>query len=575
MPHLFLIAKHLLSAMSVILILVFFLSKTEVFKNMMVRGKTTLREKVFLIGFFGFIGVLGTYSGIPVENTIANTRAVGVIVGGLVAGPMVGLGSGLVAGLHRFTLGGYTVVASSMSTVIEGLIAGMLYNKLKYQKTMWPNAMFISLILEILHMGGLVLFSRPFVQALRSVEAIGPPMILINTFGAAALMAILESVYHDHKRIEGSAAQLALQIANKTLPHLRKGLYRESAENTAKIIFDMVDGLGAVAITTPINILAFVGTGSDHHSPETDIFTRSTRDVIDTGEYAVVQVKERIGCPIPTCPLSSKVTVPLKENNKVVGSLVLYKLSENSITPFEIELSLGLAQLFSNQIEISRVEHQSQLLAQAEIRALQAQINPHFLFNALNTIVYYCRTDPVMARDLLIHLGEFYRENLVEMDKMIHLDAEIKHIDSYVKIEMARFRNKLQVKYDISPACKCRIPPLVLQPIVENAIKHGILPKKEGGTITVTGQVLEGKAVITVDDDGVGMENSSIDRHLDIANPDSNHIGLINVKSRLKSIFQDDCEMKIESWPGRGTRVRIALPLSKEGDYYDKGSIGR
>jgi two-component system sensor histidine kinase LytS len=558
--------------LSVVLIFVFFLSKTKVFRNIMLKRETSLAEKIVLSLFFGLIGILGTYNGLPVENTIANTRAVGVIVAGLVAGPTVGLGAGLVAGIYRSTLGGYTVFASSFSTIIEGVLAGIFYDKVRYKKVRWPYTFGIALVLEILHMAILVVMSEPLAQALRSVEMIGPPMIVINSFGVATFIVILESVYHEQEKIEATAAQLALKIANKTLPILRKGLFRQSAEEVVKIIFDMVEGLGAVAITTRNDILAFIGTGDDHHSYESSIITKSTTDVLEAGEYCIVQTKADIGCPVDNCPLASKVVVPLKEYNEVVGSLVLYKLNENSITLFEIELALGLAQLISTQIEISRGQRHSELLAEAEIRALQAQINPHFLFNAINTIVYYCRKDPGMAKDLLIHLGEFYRDNLAKLDQFVELATEIKHIDSYLKIEMARFRGRLKVIYQI-PQCKCMVPPLILQPIVENAIKHGILPKKEGGLVTISGTLTDDKIILVIEDNGVGMKNELVKKIIEY-NPARKNIGLSNVHNRLKNIYGNDYGLQIESWPGRGTRVTIPIPLVKEDSKSAKGTIG-
>ncbi|MFZ5754717.1 MAG: sensor histidine kinase, partial [Bacillota bacterium] len=193
----------------------------------------------------------------------------------------------------------------------------------------------------------------------------------------------------------------------------------------------------------------------------------------------------------------------------------------------------------------------------------------------LNTIVYYCRKDPEMARDLLIHLGEFYRENLVNPDQLVDLDTELKHVDSYIKIEMARFRGKLQVIYQISPECKCMVPPLILQPIVENAIKHGILPKKEGGIITISGKVSEDKVILAVEDNGVGMKPELIKKVLEY-NPDRKNIGLSNVDSRLKNIYGSNFGLQIESWPGRGTRATIPIPLRKEDESQeDEGLTGR
>jgi two-component system sensor histidine kinase LytS len=558
------ITLQLYTGLTVVLLFVFLLSRARVFKTIMLRREIKYPEQVLLATFFGIIGILGTYNGLPVYGAIANNRAVGPIVAGLMAGPVVGLGAGLIAGCHRYMLGGFTAGTSAVSTILEGLLAGFIHHKFRYKKDRWFSALVVAFILEVFHMGLLLLIPKPLEQAVRLVSVIGPPMIIINSFGVAAFIAILDSVHRAQEKVEATAAQFALKIANDTLPYLRKGLNCASAQKTAGIIFGKVEELGAVAITSPDKILAFVGAGSDHHQAGNDVITSSTREVLQTGRFKLVQEKAGIGCPVAECPLSSKVVVPLKENNEVIGALVLYKLTENSITPFETELALGLGQLFSTQIEISRGQRQAHLLAQAEIRALQAQINPHFLFNALNTIVYYCRKEQETARDLLIHLGEFYRNNLSKLDKLVSLETEIKHVDSYVKIEQARFRDKLKVIYNIDPKCNCLIPPLILQPLVENAIKHGIFPKKEGGKVVITGKARGDKAYLIVEDDGVGMPPDLLEKVLQY-DPKRKNIGLSNVHSRLQNIYGNSFGLKIESKLGKGTRVTVPIPLGENG----------
>lgn len=560
------ISIHLFQQLSVILICVFSLSKFKVFRNIMLKKKTTISQKVFLMIFFGFISILGTYMGFPVKNAIANIRAVGIIVAGLVSGPVVGLGAGMISGTHRYFLGGMTISAAFISAVLQGFLAGKYHEKILNKKRMWPDALLLGAVLEIIHMLIVIMISRPLNEAVRLVELIGPPMIIINSIGVGFFIAILENIYHEQEKIQADAAQLVLQIANKTLPILRQGLNKNSAKEAAQIIHNMCKHIHAVSLTSREKILAFVGTGEDIHSRQgaNKILLESTKKVLKTEKIALLQTKKEIKCSFENCPISAKAIVPLKENNVVVGTLILYKTTENSITPFEIELAQGLAQLISTQIEISKGQHHAELLAQAEIRALQAQINPHFLFNALNTIVYQCLKKPKTASELIIHLGEFYRNNLVDLNKMVDLDTEIRHVNSYVKIEMARFGEKLEVLYKIDRGCTCLLPPLILQPIVENAIKHGILPKKDGGTVTITGKILNNKVNLIVEDDGVGMSDKLIEEILEY-NSKRDNIGLYNVYSRLKNIYGDSCDFRIESWLGRGTRITISIPLNKKG----------
>lgn len=569
------ITISLIKHMSVILIMVAFLSRFKIFKNIMLK-KTTRREKLVLMIFFGVISMIGTY-GFALQNAIANTRAVGVIVAGLVAGPAVGLGAGLIAGFHRYSLGGLTINAAFISVVLQGYLAGLYYKIIQSKKPMYLDAAIFAVLLEVIHFAIVILITRPLNEAIELVSYIGPPMVLTNALGVGAFIFILETIYSEQERIEAAATHLALKIANKTLPYLRQGLNKYSAQKTAEIILEMADDLAAVAIISWDSILAFVGKGSDHHSPETNgLVTESTLKAMAKNEHIIGQTRKDVGCYKSDCPLASKMIVLLKENEQVVAALGIYKTTENSITSFEIELALGLGKLFSTQLELSKIQQQSELLAQAEIRALQAQINPHFLFNALNTIVYYCRKEPETARELLIHLGGYYRNNLVKPDMMVDLITEIKHVDSYVKIEKARFGEKLQIYYEVDQVRNYMVPSLILQPIVENAIKHGILPRKEGGQINVVGKLSEDneRFILTVEDNGIGMEQELADKVLEYEEG-RKYIGLNNVNSRLKNIYGSAYGLIIESWPGKGTRVTIQIPSGKGVMNNAKGVVGR
>lgn len=560
LEYLLSITRHLFQEITVLLFLVFLLAKTKGFKKYMLNDEASARDKLLLTLIFGTFSILGTYTGMPVDGAIANTRAVGAVVGGLVGGPLVGAGAGLVAGIHRFFFGGATVYASAGSTIVEGFIAGLLASRINLRKERWRYALLLTAALEVLHMA-LLLLSPSREQALEIVKAIGLPMVIINSIGVAAFLAVIDTLSREREKVEGAAAQLVLEIANKTLTYMRKGLNPASAAQTVRIIATSVENLAAVAITSRDRILAFEGMGKDHHQPGSDsgIITTSTRQVMKTGQYMVVQQKAGIGCANHNCPLASKVVVPLTYRGEVAGALVLYKAAENGISPFEVELAIGLGQLVSTQIEVSGGELEAELRTRAEIKALQAQINPHFLFNAINTIVYYCRKQPETARELLLHLGQFYRNNISGLEELVDLETEIRHVDSYVHIEMARFHGKLKVVYDIPPGCNCLLPPLILQPLVENAIRHGVYPKKKGGTVKVTARMTVGKAVLTVEDDGVGIDPAIAAKALE-NDPGRKTIGLGNVNARLKSLYGENSGIRIESAPDRGTRVTITIP---------------
>lgn len=543
------------------LILVFGLSKTAMFRRIVINKGNSLIEKCALAVFFGLSGIVGTYMGVSVGDGFANTRAVNVIVAGLVGGKIAGLGAGVIAGVHQSYIDNFSAVGSSIATILEGLLAGVIGNHIGHGKDKWACALAVGIILEALHMILLLLTNWPIDQGLLFLSHIALPMLVINPLGIIALIAILEGVFREQEIVEGSAARLVLQIASNTITHLRKGLNRDSAEKTAQIIFDRVPDLAGVAVTNRTEVLAFTGKEAELHYP--DSITRNIQQSLETGESVLAQTHREIGFISPDSPIGSKIVAPLKDKDEVIGTIVIFKLEERSISPFEIELVNGLAQLISTQLEVSKSEHQSALLAHAEIKALQAQINPHFLFNALNTIRYYCRKQPETARELLVHLGKYYRDNIVAHDGLVDLATEIKHIRDYVVIETARFQDKLQVIYRVPDECNCLIPPLLLQPIVENAIRHGLYPKLEGGTVTITGQLGDDQIVITIEDDGVGMEQEQISEVLK-PDPARNNIGLSNVYSRLKSLYGDECGFLIESEIGKGTRVTITLPVEGE-----------
>ena len=173
--------------------------------------------------------------------------------------------------------------------------------------------------------------------------------------------------------------------------------------------------------------------------------------------------------------------VPLWEKGEVTGALKIYYCHAHQITNTLKVMAVGLSQIISTQMEVSRIEHLRQMADKAEMRALQSKINPHFLFNALNAISSSIRLNPDTARQLIINLSRYLRYNTELNDELIDIRKELHQIQDYIAIEQARFGAKLTVIYDIDDDVSVRIPSLLIQPLVENAIVHGIQPCKGKG----------------------------------------------------------------------------------------------
>ena len=211
------------------------------------------------------------------------------------------------------------------------------------------------------------------------------------------------------------------------------------------------------------------------------------------------------------------------------------------------------------------MDYQIKLREKAELKALQSQINPHFLFNAINTIVSFCRIDIGKAKQLLINLGDYFRNTLSNDDDFVNIETELSHVNAYLAIEKARFDEKLKIEVDLDEKVDCLLPQLTLQPIVENAIKHGLIPKKNGGTIIIKAEKINTETHITIEDTGVGIDEKIIEQLYNNKLQDGK-IGLSNVHNRLKSIYGKEYGLNISNRKTGGTLVKIIIPRRIAGD---------
>lgn len=551
---------ELLQQTAVIIVIAYLFSKSPVM-NYLTGDRLQRRELLVLYVVFSLFSILGTYTGLPIQGAIANTRAIGAVLSGLIGGPVLGVAVGLTAGIHRFSLGGFTDFACGISTTAEGLIGGLVHLYLLRRKQ--PENLFhpfvafsATLVAEALQMIIILAIARPFSDALALVEVIAVPMICANSVGAALFI----SMVRDQKRVRDKVGAIfsakAFTVADRTLGILSRGFSAETARDMAEIIRQET-GVGAVAITDREKILAFSGVGADHHRAGNPVVTKWSKQALRENKVVFANgYDEHFQCPLSShCPLGSALVVPLQVDQEVVGTISLYEPKTKLFLNINRSFGEGLATLYSHQLLRSRFEEQKSMLIQSELKLLQAQVNPHFLFNALNTIMAIVRNDAVRARELLLQLSNFFRTNLQRQSDIVTLEQELAHINAYLEIEKARFGERLAVYQEIDPdLLSLQIPIFTLQPLIENAIKHGIADLLEQGQIWV--RVYHRQETIYIEvEDNAGSYCEQLD---------AQGLGMRLVDQRIKNIYGNEFGLTVNCEPQQKTLVQVKLPLSQE-----------
>lgn len=549
----------LLQQMCVYLVLAYLLSKTPLFLPILnISSHRKHRYLVYVV--FSLFCVLGTYFGLQIDDAIANTRAIGAVIGGLLGGPVVGFAVGLTGGLHRYSLGGFTDLACAISTTLEGVIGGLMH--VYYVKKKQPLALFtpwrvglITLVAELTQMLILLTVATPFEQSYALVSNIAAPMIIANTLGAALFISILADKKTIFEKYSATFSRRALSIADRTVGLLSSGFNRHSAGQIARIVYEETS-VGAVAITDKQQILAFIGTGEDHHLPGTHISSASTLESINNNVIVHLDGAERhYQCSLDHhCPLGSVLIIPLHSGAEVVGTIKLYEPKRKFLSTVTMSMAEGIAQLLSSQIVYGAYQQQRNLLAQSEIKLLQAQVNPHFLFNALNTISAITRREPDTARELILSLSRFFRINLKQSTALVSLKQEMEHVNAYLAIEKARFAQRLRVNIDCDDAAtNGLLPGFTLQPLVENAIKHGIAHQLDGGSLSIIVRCIPDNRIQVQVEDDAGLYQQRSEAHAGL--------GMDIVDKRLIHEFGPHSGLTVECQPYQFTRMSFTVPL--------------
>ena len=352
------------------------------------------------------------------------------------------------------------------------------------------------------------------------------------------------------------AAFRALHNASLAGPPLRQGLTPEAAKRSARHLRALL-GTRAVALTDGAELLAWDGEGSEHSPESVDL----AQDALSSGRTAVL-FPERTGCPDPDCPVRFAVIEPLVVDGRVVGSFAAYG---DALSPGLVRAAREVAQWVSVQLELAELDASRTQLLAAEVRALRAQISPHFVYNSLTAIASFVRTDPERARELLLEFADFTRYSFRRHGDFTTLAEELRSIDRYLLLERARFGERLHVTLQVAPeVLPVAVPFLCLQPLVENAVRHGLESKPGRGQITILAEDAGAEAEISVEDDGVGSDPERVRRTL-AGRPDGDSVGLGNVDARLRQVYGDEYGLVVETAPGAGTKVSMRVPKYRVG----------
>jgi two-component system sensor histidine kinase LytS len=414
-----------------------------------------------------------------------------------------------------------------------------------------------------------LLLAVTLVVAAIVAAAVAVPLPAALATGATAVLALVAigsavarlATRPDH--LKAMQSHHILEIADRSLVYLRRGLDSETAQEVCRLALSESEA-AAVAITDTERVLGFAGVGEDHHEVGGPIMTRATREAIQENEHRILGSKEEIGCPRKECMLRAAIVVPLEVRGEPVGSLKFYYTTSALLNETQVTMVEGLARLLSTQLELSELERQTELACRMELKALQAQINPHFLFNTINTIAMLIRTDPSTARELLREFASFYRRMLEDNEGLIPLKQELDYALTYLRFEQARFGEKLRVAEDFDEnALGVPVPAFILQPLVENCVQHGAKPD-EPLTITLRGR-REGRVVtVEIADDGVGIAEGDLPRVLEAGFGKGLGIALKNVDDRLKGHFAPGSGLTVESVRGQGTTVTMTIVMPGE-----------
>jgi two-component system LytT family sensor kinase len=389
--------------------------------------------------------------------------------------------------------------------------------------------------------------------------------VVALVLATGAVVALVAWRVGRSRRDFGSDAERAsftiLHSAAQAGRYLRGGLDPDGAAKAAGHLRSML-GAPALALTDESRLIAWDGASPAHQSAVMALAQPTLAGgrprVVDDGELDCAAV----GCTERDCPLRGAVVAPVRAANRVIGTVVAFSPSAGAGAGL-VRATGEVADWVATQAELAELDRSRTLLMEAEVRALRAQISPHFIYNSLNAIASYILTDPARARELVVEFADFTRYSFRRHGEFTTLAEELRSIDRYLLLERARFGERLQVSLRIAPEVLGTVVPfLSLQPLVENAVRHGLEAREGVGHISITAEDSPNEAVVRIEDDGAGMDPERL-REVLAGRAGGVHVGLRNVDARMRQVYGDDHGLVVETAPGEGTLITLRIPKSQ------------
>jgi two-component system sensor histidine kinase LytS len=441
------------------------------------------------------------------------------------------------------------------------------------------------------------------------------PLMLVSGVLFTFCVAVIISMLMDPDSVRARQTDSMLQLSSEMVDLMQEGLNGSAAQSVCELLLPNTAAI-SVAITDREFILGYSGYMAADNPIGSPIRTSATHDTIVDGCTRIIYTPEEIGLPAGNSAIKAAIIVPLIVGREIYGTLKFYFKTPRKITETQKSIAQGFGRLLSTQIAASEMETQRELATSMELKMLQSQINPHFLFNTINTIASLIRTDPARARVLLRDFAAFYRSTLEDSQERIPLSREIEQTRRYFTLETARFGDdRLEMIVDLSyksslvddanvaaqnaegvtneaaagesPVTpselselsanaeaadadaapdaarvnvdELMVPPFLLQPLVENAVKHA-MPAEGKLTVVIGVQVDGSDLVLVVADDGVGMSQETCEGMMSPEQTEGLGIAVKNVHDRLKGFFGQQAEMVVQSEIGTGTAVTLRIP---------------
>jgi two-component system, LytTR family, sensor kinase len=382
--------------------------------------------------------------------------------------------------------------------------------------------------------------------------------VAVIALAVAVVVAVGLKVLRSFRELGTDAEQATyntLHAASKAGRHLRTGLNPAGAAKASRQLRILL-GCDALAILDVSGVLAWDGTAEELRPGLMGL----AADVLSSGRTQVFNAADLQLHSPKSGPVAAAVIAPVRAGSRVVGAVAAFAPQAGAGL---VRATTEVADWVAAQVELAELDASRTLLMEAEVRALRAQISPHFIYNSLNAIASFINTDPVRARELVVEFADFTRYSFRRHGDFTTLAEELRCIDRYLLLERARFGERVQVSLRIAPeVLSTVIPFLSLQPLVENAVRHGLEAKEGPGHITISANDSGAFAEVTIEDDGVGMDPVQLQSML-AGHLDGEHVGLRNVDARLRQVYGDEHGLVIETAPGEGTLITMRVPKSQ------------